>query len=578
MSLSIILSNAASGLRTAQTGLRVTSDNIANVDNVRYVRKVADQQSVAYGGSGAGVEVSQIRRLADRFLQAAGLKAAGVSAQASAVADLIDQVQSQFGQPSDPSSLSSQMQSMFAGFTALGGTDPTISARAAALNAVSTFFDRASSFSATIDTVVQQADSRGRDDVARVNVLLTSIASANRDVSQGFAKGADVTGMQQRQSEMIDELSGLMEIRVQQADMGGVVIRAFDGRDISSLQASTLSIEMVAGKRALVVKTEGSPPQDVTALLGGGSIAGHLEFVNTVAPAMSSQLGELTTQVAGELNRIHNQYSTVPAPGTLAGQDTGGTLDAMLATLGGDATIGLVDANGAMTKKIAITFAGGTTGTVDGVAFTDGATFLAALDTALAPGAATFASGRLTIDGGGSGLVTASAPAPGTEGFSQAFGLNDLLIGSAPSFVVRPDILASANRLALALPDLSGAAGPTPVILKGDTRGADALGAAGTNVVNFNAAGNAPAGLRSLNEYVSAYGADIARQADAAQSRKEDQAAVAQEANARRASVEGVNLDEELVNLTTYQQAYNASARVMQAAGEMYDVLMSIMK
>ena len=175
-------------------------------------------------------------------------------------------------------------------------------------------------------------------------------------------------------------------------------------------------------------------------------------------------------------------------------------------------------------------------------------------------------------------MVTSSDPDPGTQGFSQALGLNDLITGSPPTFTVRADILTSPSKLSLALPDLSGAVGTTPVILKGDTRGADALGSAGSSVVDFNAAGNAPAGLQSLNEYFTSYGADLARQADAAASRKNDQAAVAQEATARRSSVEGVNLDEELMNLTTYQQAYNASARVMQAAGELYDVLMSIVK
>ncbi|MCA6289348.1 MAG: hypothetical protein IM608_08900, partial [Phenylobacterium sp.] len=43
-----------------------------------------------------------------------------------------------------------------------------------------------------------------------------------------------------------------------------------------------------------------------------------------------------------------------------------------------------------------------------------------------------------------------------------------------------------------------------------------------------------------------------------------------------RESVEGVNLDEELVRLTTYQQAFNASARMIQAAREMFEVLTSV--
>ena len=44
----------------------------------------------------------------------------------------------------------------------------------------------------------------------------------------------------------------------------------------------------------------------------------------------------------------------------------------------------------------------------------------------------------------------------------------------------------------------------------------------------------------------------------------------------RRESVEGVNLDEELVKMTQYQQAYSAASRMIQAAQELYDTLLSM--
>jgi flagellar hook-associated protein 1 FlgK len=40
--------------------------------------------------------------------------------------------------------------------------------------------------------------------------------------------------------------------------------------------------------------------------------------------------------------------------------------------------------------------------------------------------------------------------------------------------------------------------------------------------------------------------------------------------------VEGVNIDEELVRLTTYQQAFNASARMIQASKDLFDILSNI--
>jgi flagellar hook-associated protein 1 FlgK len=38
----------------------------------------------------------------------------------------------------------------------------------------------------------------------------------------------------------------------------------------------------------------------------------------------------------------------------------------------------------------------------------------------------------------------------------------------------------------------------------------------------------------------------------------------------------GVNLDEELANMTIFQNAYNAAARMVQAADEMFETLLGL--
>jgi flagellar hook-associated protein 1 FlgK len=51
---------------------------------------------------------------------------------------------------------------------------------------------------------------------------------------------------------------------------------------------------------------------------------------------------------------------------------------------------------------------------------------------------------------------------------------------------------------------------------------------------------------------------------------------VATAAGDRRAQIEGVSLDDELLKMTTYQNSYAAAARVIQAATDMLDILMAI--
>ena len=67
--------------------------------------------------------------------------------------------------------------------------------------------------------------------------------------------------------------------------------------------------------------------------------------------------------------------------------------------------------------------------------------------------------------------------------------------------------------------------------------------------------------------------ASRARDASDAETWKQAADALKQEVDARRQSPEGVNLDKELANLTTYQQAFSASATLVPAAKDMLDVL-----
>ena len=46
----------------------------------------------------------------------------------------------------------------------------------------------------------------------------------------------------------------------------------------------------------------------------------------------------------------------------------------------------------------------------------------------------------------------------------------------------------------------------------------------------------------------------------------------------RRSAVSGVNIDEEMANLVLYQNAYSASARVIDVARQMFDTLDGIVR
>ena len=165
---------------------------------------------------------------------------------------------------------------------------------------------------------------------------------------------------------------------------------------------------------------------------------------------------------------------------------------------------------------------------------------------------------------------------PSGVSVTELFGIGGGVRASrADGFALRSDIRQSPSKLALARLNLSAATG-TPALSIGDGRGALALADAGQRAANFQAAGGSSGGSISVSRYAAELSGEIGGNAASARSRMETASALATEANARQRAEEGVNLDEELVLMTTYQQAFNASARLIQAAKDMYDTLMGI--
>ena len=701
VSLSSILNIATSGLEVAQAGLSTVSNNISNVNTAGYVREVVNQGSVSVGGQGIGVSVQDIARTTNQFLETANLKAAADSSSASVTSSMLDQAQSLFGDPTSTSSFFGQLDSVFSAFSTLSSS-PSATAKAAAVSQVSQFLSSSQSISASLGQLSTQADSKIGSDVTTVNSLLSQISKLNSSISQATVSGGDATGAQNQQSALIGQLSGLMNVNVATTATGGVTVKASDGTVLASDQGSaTLSYDGTKSAGQISVTPVGGATQALGARLTSGELAGLVSLRNTELPSISSQLANLTSQTATTLNAVSNSYSSVPAPATLTGRNTGMDLATDVSNFTGKTTVGVVNGAGVLQSSVAIDFSAGTMTTNGGaaVSFTP-SSFLSTLNSQLGGSAtASFSNGALSISAASAsnGVVVADdATAPSSKAgqtFSDFFGLNDLVSSSAPTdydtgltassasgypagqsisfrltgadgstlkdvtvqtpagstmadlmgalnsptsgvglygafqldthgelsftatggsgvglsvqsdttantatrtsisqlfgigsaartaaagtYGVRSDIATNPGLLQTSAVTLGGASG-TSVLASGDTSGADAFATAGQTSVAFDAAGEAAATTTTLSGYASNLSGDIATKAAAAATAATSAASVATETQSRLSSAEGVNVDQEMISLTTYQQAYSASARLVQATSDMFTALMNI--
>jgi len=698
VSLSIALETATSGLMAAQTGLRTVSDNIANVNTPGYVRKQVDQQQLDVAGVGMGVQVTGIQRVTDQYLQLASLNAGSDAGRWDVFSQYLDNAQSLFGDPSTSSFFFNKLDNVYSAFAASANDPSNNLLRTQALANVQDFLTEADRINTQIVQLGSTVDTRINSDVDQANSLLQQISKLNSDISRANLVQADASGAENIQSQLLDQLSSLMSIKVAQRQNGGVDVRSPEGVLLAGDTAATLTYNASDSTPGYITATQpgvGSNPQPIQ--VSSGEVRGLLDLRDSKLPGISDELGEFVSRATDALNAAHNAASAVPPPATLTGRNSGLDLPTAVSGFTGQTTVAIVNSAGVVQQTVAIDFDAQTMSVNGGAATaTSPATFLADLNAALgASGSATYVNNQLSISAsGGNGVaIDEGTSMKAGRAFSQFFGLNDLVqssgfsnyetglsatdahgftpggtvtfrlsqpdgkpirdvtvampaapqmsdllsalnnnttgVGlygafsldgngqlsftpSAPTnatlsvvddntqrgaggptfsqlfgigvvqrsaragqFEVNPTLLANPQLLAFSQLDLSVAPG-TPALRPGDGAGAVALSQAGDATATFQAAGSLGQVTMTISRYASEFGGAVGRDAAAAGSQAQSADAVQTEAVNRRQSVESVNLDEELVRLQTYQQAFSASARMIQATKDLFDVLMNM--
>jgi flagellar hook-associated protein 1 FlgK len=701
MSLSGILQNATSGLNAAQAALNAISDNIANVNTPGYTRKTITQQQQVVAGAGQGVDVTGVQLVTDQYLQAASMTAGSQASQYSVYSQFLDNAQGLFGDPTGNQYFFNLPDSISADFASAANDPSSTLLRGQALTDVNNFLSSAGQINTQINTLSSSVDSQVGSDVQQINTLLKQIDSLNSDIARAKVTGGDATGSENLQNQDLNTLSGLMNINVAARTQGGVTVRSTEGVQlVGDGGPSIIAYNSSATTPGYITATTPGgvqTPQPIT--VSSGEVRGLLDLRNTALPGISNQLGEFVSRTSQALNAASNASTAYPPPSTLSGSNTGLDLPTAVSGFTGQSTLAITNSTGVVQKSVAIDFdaktmtVGGTT-----TSFTP-ATFLSTLNTALgASGSASFTNGALSISAtGGNGVaIDQGTSQKAGEGFSQFFGLNNLItatgvstydtglsstdangftpgstitlqlsspagnplktvtvavppagsptmgdlvnslnsatngvglygsftldaqggltftgnqpqnaqlsvvsdntargvggpsisqlfgIGTAArsaragDYQVNSSWVSNPNLVPLGTLNLGVAAGQS-AITPGDGTGAQAIANATQSTMLFKAAGDLGNISTSVDDYAAQFGGSIGRDAQTASDESTKAAAVQTEATAKLQSVQGVNIDEELVNLTTYQQAYSANARMIQATKDVYDSLLAIL-
>jgi flagellar hook-associated protein 1 FlgK len=535
-----ILGNSVSALAAQQALIANISNNIANVNTPGFARRSVDLLSRADGGSassiqiGSGVEVGEVRRLADNYLESL-MRIAGSDKGAAEVRDsYLGRLEPLFGLKDTDITIGSSLNEFFSAINQLSAAPSNMDLR---LNVLQRGEDVVSSIKSAYNMVAKlqtEADNRIQEEVEFINTYSSQIASLNGLISTREASGGVAADERDQRDVLLNQLAERVSYSSAEGANGSVTITLENG------------FPLVSGTTARALETTAAPTfaTSFPPSLGGGALSYIVYNYGTAASPshldLTSTLGNGGGSVGGLLSlrgiTNNSQTSSFQAQGELV--DVASRIEALTRTL---------------LTTVNATYRG-----VDEDSGTAGFQPNAADLNGNAPGV--FGLFDYTY----SGVKDVNG-----NGIAELSDLSTLdNYSSALTFaVVTPAGFAAAR-------DNNTTAGVTN-FSSGDAQNAQALVALRTTSLNFSAGNFSSTG--TFDDLYNGTVSFVGNSKSAAQSELAVTSANYTSAANKRDSFSAVNLDEEFTNLIKYQKAFQASARMIKTATDLLDTIVSLL-
>jgi flagellar hook-associated protein 1 FlgK len=623
---------AVTGLRAFQTALATTSNNIANSTTPGYSRQEVNfttlpPQGFGNGFVGTGTRVANIQRVESEFLIEQLRNASTEAGRLNAISNLASRVDNLLAD--GDGSLAPSLQNFFNSVQDLAIDPGSSSSRQVVLSAAESLVTRFSNIESQLQAIDSDIKVGLNENIQDLNAIASSIADLNTKI----VEAQSVTSAGQRPNDLLDqrdqlvlELSEIVSVQTLEQQDGSLSVFIGSGQSVvvggSSQALVTVSDPSDSSNTRIAYQTFGGNA-DISNSITGGRLSGLLEFKNEQLGSIRNELGRIATVLAGTFNEQHNTGQTLTGalgtdffasgPVEVVGNtnNTGsatvtGTITDFTALTSSDYSLGYDGANYTLTRTDDgfTTVSAAPSFIVDGVQFNVGAGANAGDRFLIRPT-------RL----GASGLdvlITRTDDFAAASPVRTSARLNNLGDGSigAPEIldITNPDLrdtveirfnspastfdvfnVTDGAAIATGVTYSSGANidfNGVRVQIEGSVLDNDVFVIErNSNAVSDNTNAIALLGLQTADtvggssNYQETYGGlvgrvgTVTRQAElnsSAQNRLLEDSVQAKE------SVSGVNLDEEAVNLTKFQQAYQAAAQVIAASDELFQTLLSV--
>jgi flagellar hook-associated protein 1 len=565
-----------SALLTYQGALQTVGSNISSAAAPDYTRLNPMLGPIQGGLSGtdlepgAGVAITEIKRMLDDALEGRLRLAIGGQTESDARQVSLAQLESLFDDVSG-AGVGSRLTDFFGLFEELQNSPEDLAARDLTLAGGALLAESLQNLRGQLLGFGQAIDSQISDLVSSANELARQIGVLNQEITTGEAgRRSEATALRDQRDALLRDLSEIFDVTVREDPDGDVNVyigseALVQGATVRELQA----VQDVDGEFIRTTARFADTNQQVQ--VDGGRMAGLIAARDQDAYGRTGEIDTLATAIIADVNRIHADGQGLEGFTSLTGSydvlATDAALDSSAAGLAFPPQSG----------SFFITVADDATGTpvsyrinvaLDGTADdTTLESLVEDINTNVSGATASITSdNRLQIVGDTGFSFTfgydGQQARSDTSGVLAALGVNNFFQGKdASSIAVSETLVANPELLAAA-----------SVFVSGD--GANAASIAALNA----ASSESLRGGTSIQDYFNSLSGRVAVDGSAANANMDAASSVLSALQAQKESVSGVNLDEEAVSLLKFQRAFQGVTRYVSVVDELLGELIALVR
>jgi len=628
-----------SGLNAAQAGLVTTGHNISNATTPGFNRQQNIQttntpQFTGAGFVGQGTNVQTIQRVYNQYLSAQLMSAQTRLAELDVYSAEIKQVDNLLGDPS--AGISTALNDFNAGVNAVTANPASIPARQAMLSSAQALVGRFQSLDSHLNEIRDGVDTQLQSTVAAINSAATQISEINQRIVLAQANGPTqpANDLLDQRDQLIAELN--KQVRVSTVPQTDGTYNVFIGNGqplvvgaqpfvLTAMQSREDPSRLTVGV-ALPGGGQSALPE---ALLTGGELGGLLSFRSASLDPAQNALGRVATALAMSFNDQHRLgqdltgalggvFFTAPTPKVIYPNTptNAGTasIAAVVSSVGGLTTSDYrLAANGGgnytltrLSDNVNVFTGVPLPQTVDGInisltagAAVAGDTFmiqptrdgargitLAITDPRSIAAAAPIRTSAALSNTGSASISPGSVntPPPPNVNLTQSvtitfnsppttFNVVGTGTGSPVGVAYTAGSNITYNGWTL---QVSGTPGAGDVFTLSASPAGVADNRNALKLAGLQTTGIIAAGSTTLQGAYSQLVSDVGNKTREIQVTNVAQVNILKQSQDAQQSLSGVNLDEEAANLLRYQQAFQASGKMIEIASKLFDTVLNL--